>query len=312
MIAAVALAVVVGVALRGGWGSGEEAPEIAIARFELVEREGSPWLLWVGDEPSSVEFQMESHARFEAIGRAEQARQSHAMELSGWLGRGPVKVHAQPAVGTRPPPLELTPADITPYLNRLAEAAGARQDEAAWRRLGRFAELYFATGVGDLETKRRLQRRLVRSPEAAGPGGARWLWGETWSPTRRSGLPGAPFAEAPDVRPRSAGPGEPGMTTRLPAVDTEEVELQVQVEVSPTPAHGYHLVATLEGGWPVLLTPGPEGGEAYQRLDARALGPAGTQVVVQVHGAEDVRVSVVRLGLRYLPRAPGEAARANH
>jgi hypothetical protein len=306
MIAAVVLALVVGVALREGYGVAASEPEVVgIARLELVEREGKPWLLWVGDQPSAVEFQMESRARYEVVGRAEETQGSHAMELAGWLGRGPVKIHAHPTRGTRPPPLEIAPADVTPYLDRLAASVVERRDEAAWRHLGRFAELYFETGVGSLETKRRLQRILVGDLAAAGPGGARWLWGETWGPSSHSRLPGAPLAEAPELRPRSAGPGEPGMTTRLPIVETDEVELQVQVEVSPTPARDYHLVATLEGGWPVLLTPGPEGGEAYQRLDARALGPAGTQVVVTVHGPEDLRVSVVRLGLRYLPRAPG-------
>ena len=315
MIAAVALALVVGVVLRvgvGGLGAEEAEDDPVIARLELVEREGRPWLLWVGDESSSVEFQMETHTRFEVIGRAEQARRSHAMELGGWLGRGPVKIHARPATGTRPPPLELTPKDIEPYLDRFAQAIVATRDETAWRHLGRFAELYFHTGIGDFETKKRLQQRLVEAPEGVGPGGAQWLWGEGHAPSRTSGLPGAPLAEAPDVRPRSSGPGEPGMTTRLPVVDTEEVELQVQVEVSPTPAKDYHLVATLEGGWPVLLAPGPEGGEAYQRFDARALGPAGTRVVVTAHGAaEDLRVSVVRIGLRHLPRGPGGLAGAH-
>lgn len=274
-------------------------------RLHLVEREGRPWLHWESPEASGVVFQMEASSRLETIGVAPEPAHEHVVELAGWLGAGPVRVRVRPDRGPAPPPLELAPEQVLPYLDRLAAAILSGRSPDAWSRLGRFSELYLSSGRGELSLKTRLQAFLVERRHEAGPGGATWLWNDTHRPRRLPGIPGAPLLAGTGAEPQSAGPGDEGMVFELPPVPSQLVELAVRVELSPTPAPDVHLMATLSSGWKALLEPGPEGGQAFQRLDARALEPGGTRGTLTVHAGpeapEGVRVSLLEVGVRYLP-----------
>lgn len=295
----------------GGMGAGwlltrppvEVLPRPEGPRLSLVERDGRPWLLWEGTTPSGVVFQMENQSRVETIGVATHPARQQVVELAGWLGSGAVRVHARPDSGPTPVPLTLTPSEIEPYLDLLASRVLRRRSEEAWRRLGRFSGLYFSSGVGDLELKTELQALLVREAGEAGPGGARWLWGHTFGPSRETGLPGSPRVEAEVLGERQE---DSPPRFRLPPVEGGVGELEIQVEVSPTPARDYWLEVELAGGWRARLAPGPEGGHAFQRLDLRALGEGPCEGRIHLRrgpdAPEELGFSLVGVALRILPQ----------
>lgn len=273
--------------------------------LKLVDRDGEPWLLWEGPQASGAVFQMESAHRVETIGVASQPERAQAVQLAGWLGTGSVRVFARPDHGKGPPPLMLSGREIEPYLDRLAFQVTEAEDEAAWRKLGRFSSLYFSSGMGDLPIKRKLQTFLAERRQFAGPGGARWLWGDLHCPRRETTLPGAPFVEARRRGNPRLGVHDGYVDLELPSVRSTSVELEVQVEVSPTPAKGYFLEVRFESGWTALLSPGPQGGFAYQTLDAREVlegGKARVRLVADPSISHpETRVALLRAGIRYLP-----------
>ncbi len=280
--------------------------------LKLVENQGRPWIYWKGQEPSPVQFQMEDDARLETIGLAEEVNDVHVVELAGWLGTQSVRIHAQPERGKAPPSLEIQPQEVQAYLDRLSRVVVETQEEAAWNRLGSFSELYFSPGYGDFESKKRLHNLLVARQDQAVSDGApsAWMWPEKYQPSQTSSFPGAPRVNAGDPVPQAAALKDPGIAFSLPAVDSQFVELEVHVEVSPTPAKDFWFVATLGSGWKVLLIPGEVGGYAYQRLDPRALSSPNTSCLLTIHGGseapKDLRVSLLSAGLRYLPTERNE------
>jgi hypothetical protein len=295
----------------GGYGLLHSSPSPAFdasprPTLQLLEREGRPWVLWQGREPSGVVFLMEDRSRIETIGVATQSARQQVVELAGWLGSGPVRISARPDQGEAPPPLILSPREVEPYLDLLASRILRRRSEEAWRRLGRFARLYFSSGVGNLEIKKELQARLVSEGQEAGPGGARWLWGSEFSPQQVTGLPGAPRLEGEILGTESTGVGEKALHVSFPPVRGALAELEVQVEVSPTPATNYWLEVEFSTGWRAALHPAPLGGFAFQRLDQRAFDPEGTECRLRLHGSsgseEELRVSLVGAGLRVLSK----------
>lgn len=288
-------------------GSGEPPPErVALT---LVERGGEPWLLFESPRATKVDFKMECGLRVETIGVADRVQNRHALALAGWLGSGSVTVRALPAEGPVPAPLVLTGAEVRPYLERLAGRVAAGDQGEAWRALGRFAGLYFSSGYGELATKAKIQSRLATLGSFSGPGGADWLWGEAHRPRRESALPGARELDAPGIEEPSLGQGREVLVDLPGLPGADDVEVGVLVEVAPTPAKGYWLEGELESGFRLRLEPGPEGGWAWQRLDARALGPAGNGLKLALKSQDPeilarLAASVVRATIRFLPRRP--------
>lgn len=293
----------------------EAAP--ATATLELVSRGHQPWVYYQGPDPVGVVFEMESSARREVIGVAEAASTRQALALDGWLGDGPVTIHARPSKGGPGPRLVVRPAEVEDYLDVLADRVLAGDRGEAWRTLGSFASVYFADGVGSLEPKRRVQELLVDGGPAAGPGGAAWLWGETFAPRRASALVGARELEGIEREGTHLAPGPEGAAWfDLPRVPPDSmVEACGIFEVSPTPAPRYHVRGVLASGYAFRLEPGPLGGLACQRLDVRAFGGAEGGVRLELRSSApdpdlpDLRADAARFFLRFLPAAAPEGRR---